>query len=85
MSVCLVIDQSSKELGKHLQTPTLIGCMLLMIQFKSAASQPPPRLLHFDQRSLKLYHAFCAFIRKLETNLLIKTPHREMGRFAVRA
>jgi hypothetical protein len=39
MSVCLVIDQSSKELGKHLQTPTLIGCMLLRILVQEATLQ----------------------------------------------
>jgi hypothetical protein len=48
MSVCLVIDQSSKELGKHLQTPTLIGCIFLKNPPKSAVI-PPNSTTHLDR------------------------------------
>ena len=54
---------SSEELGNCLQTPTLIGCIFLMISssFNTTFS------LHCDQRSLELWHAFKAAVKKFET------------------
>ena len=75
---------SSEELGNYHQTPTLIGCMFLMISWlqttRKTGQSSSSCKTRCDQRSLVFYNAFCAFSKRL-CSFLEKTPNPRIGRF----